>query len=990
MTRETDAVTTENPSAVQGRPGEVPDGAASGDGQAARSGARRRQAALTVASLLAVALFALWGIGTPLIGTSSLTSTSEMVGESPYAESGFVGSTTTNAYLDDTYTSLFPSVILYKSALKGGLTNGQWDPYMSGGVPLASTPNYALASPLSLVYYALPTWLAPAYERLLEVLVCVGGCYLFLRRLKLSRPAAITAGMVFATSGFVVAWLNFPQTRVAAFIPALFWTIERYLQERRLRDAALIPLPLASMLLGGFPAVAGYAVLTAGAYTLTRIAVEHRSTLRKAWRPLVGTGLGAAAGVGLAAFQLLPFSAFLHSWYTDGRAQNGAQHLDPTTLLTAFAPWAFGGVNANNPPVSYVGPNLVESLSYISAAAAVLVLVAFALQRSARAMLSRGVWVFFAAATLAWGGLIYLGGWPLVAVQDLPGLRSVFSINYIGRSRSVLGFLLAVLAGVGFELLLRHRAAARSRSGTRWAAGVVVVTAGVTAVLMYFGVKDSRTEQRLLRQAHAPGTPWPTFWHQMIYSWLLILAAIACVALLWIAARRRELPGGERTWRRIRFAAAAALPLLIAGQSINLLTEYYPKSSTDTFYPVTDTHSYLAANLGEQRYAAGGSGMVFGTNVAYDLRSVDGHAFINTAFTALLKGIPGNPVPFATYIDIDASTAAATSPILDTLGTKYFVTALSDPILGTETAAKSDGSQLTLRPGQSVSEPVPAIGALRGVGITAQGTIPDALGASDPDSWIQVTLRDPSGTQVAQSKRMTNELNTSDPFLFPVTADSVASGTQLTATITLHATAPLTLAATNGAAPALTTVAGAADGLKLVHVGTSAIYQRTTAQPRIRWASNSQVVTDQNQRVQMLAAGQVDGDSVLLSSGGPQAAGQPASVDVDEDGLDTVSATVNANGQGYLVVADADQVGWTAAVDGKKAPLLPADEGVVAVSVPAGTHTVTLNFAAPHGTIAYTLTAGTAVILVAVVIGEAWWIRRRRKSGPGLGGIAAQ
>lgn len=984
MTRETDAVTTEDRAAMQGHPGEVPGDGASGGAASRRSSVRRRPAALTVVSVIAVALFALWGIGTPLIGSSSLTSTSEMVSESPYAESGFAASTTTNAYLDDTYTSGFPSVILYKQALKSGLTNGQWDPYMSGGVPLASTPNYALASPLTLVYYVMPTWLAPAYERLLEIVVCVGACFLFLRRLKLSRPTAITGGMVFATSGFMVAWLNFPQTRVAAFIPALFWTIERYLQERRLRDAALISLPIAAMLLGGFPAVAGYALLTAGAYTLTRVAVEHRSALLKAWRPIVGTGLGAAAGVGLAAFQLLPFSAFLHSWYTDGRAQNAYQHLDPTTLLTTFAPWAFGGVNANNPPTSYVGPNLVESLSYISAAAAVLVLVAFALQRSARALLPRGVWVFFAVATLAWSELIYLGGWPLVVVQDLPGLRSVFSINYIGRSRSVLGFLLAVLVGVGFELLLRHRAArtaARSRSATLWAGGVAVVTAGITGVLLYRGVKDTRAEQRQLRQSHTPGTPFSTFWHQMLYAWLLVLGAIVCVALLRIAARRRQLPNGERVWRRTRFAAAAALPLLIAFQSINLMTEYYPKSNANTFYPATDTHSYLAANLGSQRYAAGGSGMVFGTNVAYDLRSVDGHAFINTAFTSLLKGIPGNPVPFATYITLDASVATATSPILDVLGTKYFVTALSDPILGTETAAKSDGSQLTLRPGQSISEPVPATGALRGVGITAQGAIPGTLGANDPNSWIQVTLRDPSGTQVAQSKRLTNELNTSDPFLFPVAADSVASGTQLTATITLHAAAPLTLAATNGTAPALTTVAGADDGLKLVHVGTSAIYQRTTAQPRIRWASNSQVVTDQNQRVQMLAAGQVDGDSVLLSSDGPQAAGQPASVNVDEDGLDTVSATVNANGQGYLVVADADQVGWTAAVDGKKTPLVPADQGVVAVSVPAGTHTVTLTFSAPHGTIAYTLTAGTVVVLIAVVVGEAWWIRRRRRLG---------
>lgn len=998
MTREPDTVTTADHVDEQGHPGgsqtrgseEAP-----GSRTSRTPRVRRRPRALTVVSILAVALFALWGVGTPLVGASSLTATNEMVSQSPYAESGFAGSTTNNAFLDDTYTGELPGMILYKEALKSSLTGGQWDPYMSGGTPLAATPNYALASPLTIPYYVLPTWLAPAYERLLEIIVAVGGCFLFLRRLKLSRPTAITAGMVFAASGFMVAWLDFPQTRVAAFIPALFWTIERYLKERRLRDAALISIPVASMLLGGFPSVAGYTLLTAAIYTLVRIIADatsparHAESLRRAWRPVVGTALGAAAGIGLAAFQLLPFAGFLSSWYTNGRAQTDTAHLDATTLLTAIAPWAFGGVNADNPPLFYDNSNFIEAVGYISAAAAVLVLVAFALQRSGRAMLPRGVWIFLAAATLFWAELVYLGGWPLAIVQKLPGLHSIFATNFIARGRSVLGFLLAVLAAVGFELLLRHRASRaatpsrfRLRSGTIWAAGVGVVVAVVTGVLVWQGEHNAADEQKQLKRSHSPGHPVSLFRHQIFYSAILILVAIACVVLLRLAARRRERADYDRVWRKIRFVAAAALPLLIAGQSVYLVTQYYPKSNVDTFYPVTDTHSYLAANLGDQRYAAGGSGMVFGTNVAYDLRSVNGHAFINSDFATLVKGIAADAVPVDSYIQLDDSQAVANSPILDTLGTKYFVTALSDPVLGIETAAKSDGSRLTLQPGQSVTAPVPTTGPLRGVGISAQGAIPAALSAPDPNSWIQVTVRDSSGAQVAQSKRLTDTLGTDGPFIVPVAADSVATGTKLDATFTSHAPAPLTLAATGGTAPALTTVAGTDDGLKLVHVGASAIYQRLTAQPRIRWASSSEVVTDQNQRMQMLAAGQVDDSSVLLSKAGPAASGRPASVNVRQDGLDTISATVNANGQGYLVVADADQVGWSAAVDGTKTPLVPADQGLVAVSVPPGTHTVTLNFAAPHGTMAYTLTVGTTLVLIAVVIGEALWVRRRRKPAP--------
>lgn len=991
MTREADAVTTENRAVEQSHPGEAPHGGAAGEGSENGSPrGRRRPRALTVVSVVAVALFALWGIGTPLIGASSLSSTDKMVSQSPYAESGFAASTTKNSYLDDTFTSGFPSLILYKGALQDGLTDGQWDPYMSGGTPLAATPNYALASPLTIPYYLLPTWLAPAYERLLELVVAVGGCFLFLRRLKLSRPTAVTAGLIFAGSGFMVAWLDFPQTRVAAFIPVLFWTIERYLQERRLRDAALIAIPVASMLLGGFPSVTGYTLLTAAAYTLVRIVADsitpdRRLELRRAWRPVVGAAAGAVAGLGLAAFQLLPFSAFLSGWYTNGRAQTATAHLDPSTLLTVIAPFVYGGANASNPPMFYENSNFIEAVGYISAAAAVLVLVAFVLQRSGRALLPRGVWVFFAVCALFWAELVYLGGWPLAALQNLPGLHSIFATNFIARSRSVLGFLLAVLAAVGFELLLRHRAsrtAIRSRSGTFWAAGVGVTTAAVAGLLVWYGAHNASNEQRQLTQSGAPGAPIGLFWHELLYGTLLVAAAITCVVLLRLAARRRELADYDRIWRRTRFAAAAALPLLIAGQSLSLVWEYYPKSPVSTFYPVTDTHSYLAANLGGQRYAAGGSGMVFGTNVAYDLRSVDGHAFINANFAALLKGVPGDSVPVDSYIQFAASQAVANSPILDALGTKYFVTALSDPVFGAETAAKGDGSQLTLEPGQSVTEPLPVAGPLRGVGITAQGSIPAQLNAADPDSWIQVTVRDSTGTQVAQTKRLTDDLDTAGPFVLPVAADSVATGTQLSATLTLHAAAPLTVAATNSAAPALTTVAGADDGLKLVHVGTSAIYQRLTAQPRIRWASNSKVVTNQNKRVQMLTAGQVDGSSVLLSKRGePVASGQPASVKVQQDGLDTISATVDADGQGYLVVADADQIGWTATVDGKKTQLVQADQGVVAVDVPAGTHSVALNFAAPHGTSGAALTVGTAVALVAVVLGEVWWIRRRRAAG---------
>jgi hypothetical protein len=109
-------------------------------------------------------------------------------------------------------------------------------------------------------------------------------------------------------------------------------------------------------------------------------------------------------------------------------------------------------------------------------------------------------------------------------------------------------------------------------------------------------------------------------------------------------------------------------------------------------------------------------------------------------------------------------------------------------------------------------------------------------------------------------------------------------------------------------------------------------------------------------------------------------------VKVNEDGADEISVGVSAQGAGYLVVADADQVGWGVTVDGKKAELVAADEGVVAVAVPAGTHTVALHYSSPDGGLGAAISVVTAVALLAAVGGEVWWSRRRRQPAGVIGG----
>lgn len=949
------------------------------------SDTRRRAGRLpkpaTVLAVLAVALFAAWGIGGPLFGHGTTAATSTLVQSGPWPQAGFNESAGGNNLLYDTYTSATPGAILFKDGLSHGQITG-WDPNGDGGGPLGSVPNDALLSPLTLPYYVLPTWMGPAYTELLIIVCGVGGSFLFLRRLRLSRVAGLLGGLAFAGSGFMIMWVNFPQSRTAAFIPALFWTVERFLQTRRVRDAALIALPIAALLLGGFPSVTGYAVATASCYAVTRLVALHRHEARRMLLGAAGCVAGLIGGVGLVAFQLLPFESFMKTWLIIGRSQTSSEHPTPTSLLTLIAPWAFGTGNIYSQGW-YIQANAVETINYIGAAALVLVLAAVALPWRARLLLPRSVWTFFAAAAGVWLALIYIGSVPLAVLQHTPVVRALFGQNYIGRSRSVLGFVLAVLVAVGYDVIVRRRetAAAASRSPHRlrpaWPAAI-----GAGTLLIFAGVMVAALHDVHDAGAHAlgEGVAMSLFKHQMAYAAAFTAVAALCVCVVWHAGERRRLAfGGDRLWNGARVTAAAALPLLLAWQSGSFASQFFPRSPQNTFYPVTDTQSYLSTNLGEQRYASTATGMVFGTNSAYQLRAVNGHNFIEQSFAAMIDAIPDGQISYETYIDFPQNQSTATSPILDQLGAKYWVTALSDPVLGPVTAAKTDGSTYVLEPGKSVTVPVPVTGRLRGVAVTPVG----GVSVTTADS-LDVVVRNASGATVAQTDRLADTkaatMSAGSAFEVPVAADTQQAGAQLTATLTWHGSRPLGIEG-DGGAPALGAVSGQNDGLQLVHVQDSAIYLRLNAQPRIRWASSSSVVSNQTQRVGLLASGSVGAGDVVLSAPGPAASGAPAGVNVTEDGNDQVSATVNASGAGYLVVADSDQVGWTATVDGHGAQLRAADQGVVAVQVPAGKHVVTLTYSPPHGVLGSVVTAFSAVVLVAAVVGEWWWLRRRRRTG---------
>jgi len=204
--------------------------------------------AYTAATIL---VFAMVCIGPSLVGLRSLISVNALTNYFPWRADGSAA-LGHEMCTGDTIDTVMPSIAYVRhSWLHGSL--GAWQGLIGGGSPLGALPNLGLLDPLSAPYFVFPLWMAPAYVKLLELVIAGGGTYLFLRRLNLSRPASMLAGLVFGTSGFMVMWSNWPQTRVAALIPPLFWAVERLVQRLRPGDAALVAIVVASIVLAVSP-----------------------------------------------------------------------------------------------------------------------------------------------------------------------------------------------------------------------------------------------------------------------------------------------------------------------------------------------------------------------------------------------------------------------------------------------------------------------------------------------------------------------------------------------------------------------------------------------------------------------------------------------------------------------------------------------------------------------------------------------------------------
>jgi len=340
-----------------------------------------------------------------------------------------------NPLLGDAVTAFYPWYTFLGEAFSHGFFP-LWNPLVMAGTPyLANWQSGALAVE-NFVFYFLKTPLALNINIFLKLFLSLSFTFLFLRKLKLSREAAAFGAIAYAFSAFFVVWLNWPQTRVAIWLPLILFCVENLLEKTNLRNSGFVSLSVAAAILAGHPGTLVQSFYIVFIYSIFRLFSEREELPKKAAFVLIGAGLG----MGVASLLILPGVELMkNSFQFLGRSATDYWNAPSSlrSLVFFFSPRFYGHLKDG----IYIGPlNFNEASAYVG-----LLPLFFSFWALTFVKKTKRMW-----PALALGGfslMITYGVWPRFIFRWLPAI----SMQPMQRYTFILTFALAVLGAFGFE-----------------------------------------------------------------------------------------------------------------------------------------------------------------------------------------------------------------------------------------------------------------------------------------------------------------------------------------------------------------------------------------------------------------------------------------------------------------------------------------------------------------------------------------------------------
>jgi hypothetical protein len=356
-----------------------------------------------------------------------------------------------------------------------------WNPHAGGGAPHLANGQSAVFDPFHLLAYlgTLPSaygWIAAG-----RLLAAGLGMFLLARSWGLGFWGRWFAGLVYPFCGFLVAWLLFPVTAVAVWMPWLFLAIDRVFRGPGRRSAGVLGAATALVILGGHIQTSAHVLLAGGAYAAWRWTGRRVGDFDRR-RVLVAWTAGTLLGIGLAAVQVLPLAAYLSRSpvWGDRRRENPpwwaiARPRVLDAVCTAL-PYAYGSQRRGHPNLARAlgVHNLNESAGGFVGMATLIWLAPLAVRarrRSPRVAFLAGMALFGALAAFR-----------IPPVDNLLRACPVLDVTDNRRLTLWSAFGLTLLGGIGLDYLGRTR-----RLGNGWMLPWLV--GGVTLLAMACGVR---------------------------------------------------------------------------------------------------------------------------------------------------------------------------------------------------------------------------------------------------------------------------------------------------------------------------------------------------------------------------------------------------------------------------------------------------------------------------------------------------------------------
>ncbi len=795
---------------------------------------------------------------------------------------------------------------------------GWWNPDLAGGQPTmkGGLPVFNLG------YLVAPEWFAPGLVAAIRALVAIGLTYGFVRSLGLLRVSALVSGIAFAFCGFMVGWMNWPQSTIAALAPGLLWALERLLRDPRLWRAVPLGAVVAAMVWSNFPQVTIYVLFAAAIYTAFRLLAELRTAEGRRIADLRSLALCGSVSVLLAALlaspHLIGFVQYLDWIDTSDRMGSVDSSAGVKYLFTAVAPaiWGHGAFG----PGWFGEVNWTEHNAYVGASVLMLGVVGVVTGLANGDRRQRSAVAAFVAIGASGLLIAYIGGPLSVPVRELTGAAS----GAMTRGKILWNLGVALVAAFGVEQIVRQ-----GSGPPRWSLqrGIAVSSAvgavGILAFLPFLGDwLDAAQSHDALRAV-------------LSVSVVPVLCALA-VAVVILARLRGWLIPAAAGWA---FVAIVGFELLSFAMPVPTIVEEAEQVTA------TPAHAEVEKLLAPGERLSGEGWTFFpSTTALFDIDDARGQLFKSRGYNALLRAEVPDAITLGQergsvtwpYIPFDADIA---SPVWD---------AMAVGVWAQFPDSRPPGTLIAPPPAAEGSDP--SAGPLRTTLSSPDGGLRAVLVEVVSNTGGVLDVRIEAGGQSSTESRSVAPQSTGlESFAF--LGEDLRAGMPVSVEVASPSPKGVLLVGVDESEELTVGMVAGDDEFRLARTGDVLLVERPEA-AFVRLADATLVEADPQTAAAEVAARGVGDRSAVVDSdlGLPTVPARNADLEVVSVsvGRDRVDAVVRADRAALVVVSVSDYPGWSATVDGRDAEIVTADAAFMGVAVPEGEHSVSLRFRPRH------------------------------------------